>query len=99
MPWVSAKLITRSHNGGLPQARNLGAELAAGEMVFVLDADNVIYPHALGRLVQAMDEAPTAAFAYGIIEQFGADGPSGLTSYLGWDQEGFATATSSMPWR
>jgi Glycosyl transferase family 2 len=84
-PWVSAKLITRSHNEGLAQARNLGAEAAAGELLFALDADDAIYPHALGRLVQAMDDMPTASFAYGIIEQFGLEGPSSLMSYLGWD--------------
>jgi len=84
-PWVRATVITRSRNRGLPQARNLGVEAAHGELLFVLDADNAIYPHALGRLVQAMDDAPTAAFAYGIIEQFGLDGPSSLMSYLGWD--------------
>lgn len=86
-PWVSATLITRPYNEGLARARNLGAETAAGELLFVLDADNAIYPHALGRLVQAMDETPEAAFAYGIIEQFGVDGPVGLMSYLGWDAE------------
>jgi glycosyltransferase involved in cell wall biosynthesis len=84
-PWVRAKLITRSHNGGLAQARNLGAEHAAGELVFMLDADNAIYPHALGRLVHALEEAPSVAFAYGIIEQFDVDGPTSLMSYLGWD--------------
>jgi glycosyltransferase involved in cell wall biosynthesis len=84
-PWMSAKLITRARNAGLAAARNLGAESASGELLFVLDADNTIYPHALGRLTQAMDDEPDAAFAYGIIEQFGIDGPSGLMSHLGWD--------------
>jgi hypothetical protein len=84
-PWVPVKLITRSHNRGLAQARNLGAEVAAGELLFMLDADNTIYPHALGRLVQAMDDVPTAAFAYGILQQYDVDGPSGLMSYLGWE--------------
>jgi hypothetical protein len=84
-PWLRAKVITRAQNGGLARARNLGATLASGELLFILDADNTIYPHALGRLVAAMDENPAAAFAYGIIEQFGTDGPSGLISYLGWD--------------
>lgn len=84
-PWVRAKLITRPYNQGLARARNLGAETAAGDLLFVLDADNAIYPHALGRLVEAIDEKPDAAFAYGIIEQFGAEGPSSLISYLGWD--------------
>ena len=84
-PWVSATLITRQRNEGLPYARNLGAEIADGELLFVLDADNTIYPHALGRLLQALDDTPAATFAYGIIEQFGVDGPTGLMSYLGWD--------------
>jgi hypothetical protein len=84
-PWVRAKLITRPYNQGLAGARNLGAETAEGDLLFVLDADNAIYPHALGRLVKALDENPSAAFAYGIIEQFGAKGANGLLSYLGWD--------------
>jgi hypothetical protein len=83
-PWVSAKLITRARNGGLARARNLGAEYAAGELLFILDADNAVYPHGLGRLVQAMDDMPAASFAYGIIEQFGVERAS-LMSYLGWD--------------
>jgi hypothetical protein len=84
-PWVCAKLITRSHHGGWASAGNLGAEAAAGELVFVLDADSRIYPHALGRLVQVMDERPAVAFAYGIIEELGIDGASSVASYLGWD--------------
>jgi hypothetical protein len=84
-PWVRAKLVTRSENHGLAQARNLGYEVAGGELVFILDADNAIYPHALGRLVRAMDDTPEAEFAYGIVEQFGVDGPAAVMSYLGWD--------------
>lgn len=84
-PWVTAKLFTRAHNEGLAQARNKGTELAAGELVFMLDADNLIRPHALGRLVRALEEDPGASFAYGIIEQFGIEGPTGLLSYLPWD--------------
>lgn len=84
-PWVRCKLVTRAQNEGLARARNLGAEIAEGELVFVLDADNTIYPHALGRLVEALDDRPDAKFAYGIIEQFGAEGASSLMSYLGWD--------------
>ena len=86
-PWVSATVVTRARNGGLARARNLGAELAAGELVFILDADNKIYPHGLGSLVAALDADRTAAFAYGIIEQFGIEGATGLLSYLEWDPE------------
>jgi Glycosyl transferase family 2 len=85
VPWVRAKLITRGRNGGLAEARNLGARTAAGELLFILDADNTIYSHALDRLVQALDDEPAAAFAYGIIEQFSQEGATGLMSYLAWD--------------
>jgi hypothetical protein len=84
-PWLRAKLITRPHHGGRARARNLGAEVAAGDLAFVLDADSKIYPHALGRLVGIVDDNPAAVFAYGIIEELGVDGASSLTSYLGWD--------------
>lgn len=84
-PWLSVKLVTRPYNRGLAAARNLGAEISEGDLLFILDADNAIYPHTLGRLVRALDETPTAMFAYGIIEQFSIKGPTGLVSYLGWD--------------
>lgn len=83
--WVPSKLLTRARNEGLARARNKGIELARGDLVFMLDADNVIYPHALGSLAKALREDPDASFAYGIIEQFGMDGPVGLLSYLAWD--------------
>jgi hypothetical protein len=86
-PWVSGRLIERAQNGGLPQARNLGVRHAAGELIFILDADNALYPHGLGRLVRALDDEPGAVFAYGIIEKVGVDGPIGLMSYLGWDRQ------------
>jgi hypothetical protein len=84
-PWMSATVVTRHRNRGLPAARNLGVEHARGEYVFILDADNEIYPHALARLVEALDETPDAGFAYGLLEQFGLDGPVNLMSWLGWD--------------
>ncbi len=60
------------------------ASLAHAERVFVLDADNVIYPMTLKKLSTALDESPDAAFSYGIIAK---DGNSGLLSHLPWDVE------------
>jgi hypothetical protein len=85
MPWVAATVVTRSRNQGLAAARNLGIDLAKGEFVFILDADNMVYPNALGRLVKALDDDRNAAFAYGIIEQLGSNGSTSLMSYLEWD--------------
>jgi glycosyltransferase involved in cell wall biosynthesis len=84
-PWVPARLVRRSSNAGLAAARNLGLEIARGQYVFMLDADNAVYPHALSRLASALDVEPAAAFAYGILESFDVRGPRGLMSWVGWD--------------
>ncbi len=49
----------------------------------VMDADNLVYPRCLRRLADALDEQRDAAFAYSILEVFGAQ--RGLHSALGWD--------------
>lgn len=85
MPWLSLRLVRRARNGGLSAARNLAAEHANTELLFVLDADNAVLPAGLGILATAMDEHPEAAFAYGLVEAFDADGPSGVMSWLDWD--------------
>ncbi|MHB1809375.1 MAG: glycosyltransferase [Solirubrobacteraceae bacterium] len=86
-PWIAARLISHPSRDGLAQARNLGAAAAVGELLLVLTPDHALYPHALGRLVRALDEAPAATFAYGIVEQLAPDGSAGLDSYLDWDPE------------
>ncbi len=86
-PWMSATIIARGCNQGLASARNCAVEHARGEFVFILDADNTIYPHAFSRLVAALDETSDASFAYGIIEQFGPEGPRDLMSWQYWSPE------------
>jgi hypothetical protein len=83
-PQMPATVIARGHNQGLAAARNCAVEHARGELVFILDADNEIYPHALERLATALDDE-TVSFAYGIIEQFGPEGPRDLMSWHAWD--------------
>ncbi|HYJ00542.1 MAG TPA: glycosyltransferase [Thermoleophilaceae bacterium] len=85
LPWLPVRLIRRKRNGGLPSARNLALEHATADMLFVLDADNMVLPHGLSRLSQTLDEHPGAAFAYGLIEAFDVNGPSGLMNWLDWD--------------
>jgi glycosyltransferase involved in cell wall biosynthesis len=84
-PWLSATLIARGRNAGLAAARNLGVQHAGAEYVFILDADNGIYPRCLSLLANALDGNPDAAFAYGLLEVFDSRGPRDLMSWLAWD--------------
>lgn len=90
LPWLSAKLVRRSVNSGLPAAsRNLAFEHARGDLLFILDADNSILPLGIPKLAAALDEDPGAAFAYGIIEKFNNAGAVGIESFLDWDPRRF----------
>jgi glycosyltransferase involved in cell wall biosynthesis len=84
-PWLPAALAVHRDNQGLARTRNAITHHARGELVFVLDADNGLYPHALGRLVRALDEDPHATFAYPTIAVRDRDRPAGLLSYHDWD--------------
>ena len=57
--------------------------------MFVLDADNAIYPAALGRLVEALDRDPGATFAYPLIAMHRDGEAIGLLSRYAWDPDGF----------
>ncbi len=49
--WFPAMLVARAANGGLPVARNMGFNSARAPYVFALDADNMLYPTGLRRLL------------------------------------------------
>ena len=51
-PWMPSTVVARGRNGGLAAARNLGIRYAQGDYVFILDADNAIYPHCFSRLAR-----------------------------------------------
>lgn len=70
-------LVRHQRNQGLAQARNTAFEHARASHVFVMDADNVIYPRALGRLCQAIETSGAAA-AYTQLELFGTKNLVGL---------------------
>jgi glycosyltransferase involved in cell wall biosynthesis len=65
-----AALVAHRENYGLAQARNTAFEKASNEFVFVLDADNEIYPSAITSLLSACQNAQ-AQGAYSQIERFG----------------------------
>jgi GT2 family glycosyltransferase len=80
--WFPIRLVSSSANHGPSGARNLGARHARGEFLFLLDADNMVFPRGLQLLHDAL-VGSDAAFAYGLIERFGAD--AAVVSALPWD--------------
>ncbi|HXH84696.1 MAG TPA: glycosyltransferase family 2 protein [Candidatus Tectomicrobia bacterium] len=79
-------LLVRKHmNTGLADARNIGLALARAPYVFILDADNWIFPSCLAVLHRALDQSDAAA-AYGLISTFDdATGErTGLLSIYDW---------------
>ena len=75
-------LVRHTANLGLAAARNTAFRLAATPLVFVLDADNVLYPRCLERLHEALRHN-SAALAYSLIERMGDE--TGLMGTLAWD--------------
>jgi len=84
-PRVAAALIRHRTNRGLASARNTALGFARAEYVFVLDADNQVYPHCLERLVGALDEEAGSAIPYGMHERFTHGGPDNLMNVWPWE--------------
>ena len=63
-------VIAHTTNMGLPYARNTAFLRASTDRVFVMDADNALYPRAVERCMQAMTQSG-AAGAYTQLEFFG----------------------------
>jgi glycosyltransferase involved in cell wall biosynthesis len=93
--WLTARgkrfsrfqLLRHRRNCGLASTRNTAFAHTATPFVFVLDADNILYPRCLERQLQALENS-SASFAYCIAERFGD--VSGLTNYIPWNPTQFA---------
>jgi glycosyltransferase involved in cell wall biosynthesis len=53
--------------------RNDGAKLATGRYLYFLDDDDLLQPDTLLTMLKALEEAPAAGMAFGVVEPFGAD--------------------------
>jgi len=82
-----AVLLSAESNYGLAVSRNVAFRRAGTDHVFVLDADNALYPLAVERLLSACNNAGAQA-AYSLIEMFGDQAGIG-ESYV-WDPARFA---------
>jgi Glycosyl transferase family 2 len=76
------QLFRHEVNQGLAASRNLAFRHAETELVFVLDADNAIYPRCAEVLSGALDLCD-ASFAYSYLEKFGAE--RGIVSHRPWN--------------
>lgn len=61
-------------NRGETSARNLGARLARGEYVVMLDADNVLEPQFVARALAVIEREPDLAYVSCWLRFIGADG-------------------------
>ncbi|MEL6830685.1 MAG: glycosyltransferase [Pseudomonadota bacterium] len=94
----SIKLITQK-NTGKPTALNCAFEHASGDLIWIVDDDDLVASDARSRLVTALEATPGAGFAYGRHERFFDDEVTGDRHFLGtgyWcecNPEGFLCAT------
>ena len=79
-------LVRHRRNQGLAQTRNTAFAAARAAYVFVLDADNAIYPRAIGRL-HAVARREELAAAYTQLEFFGTQSRLGYADV--WDSSQF----------
>ncbi|MBW4648121.1 MAG: glycosyltransferase [Kastovskya adunca ATA6-11-RM4] len=79
-------LVSKVFNTGTTDARNTGIKLARAPYVFIMDADNWIYPHCLTKLYNAIHNSNYAA-VYGIINKFDNNTKEGIgfLSCFEWD--------------
>lgn len=82
---LPALVISKSTNTGLADARNTGLRHARGRYVFVLDADNWIYPSCL-RILNAELSRGDVAAVFSLIRRFDHESgePLGLISAYDW---------------
>lgn len=81
------RLLRHTTNQGLSQARNTAIAQVQTPYVFVLDADNLLYPRCLKVLREALENSGTE-MAYSLIECFG--GEQTLIGNELWQPEKFA---------
>lgn len=60
----------RQENAGMAAARNAGAQLATGDYLYFLDDDDLLFPGALGWMVDELERHPEVAMVLGESTNF-----------------------------
>ncbi len=82
------RIVDKQLNTGLADARNIGLQLARAPYVFIMDADNMIFPRALQLLHRKIVKDNSAA-VYSMLCRFQGrhNDRRGLLSYFDWDPQ------------
>jgi glycosyltransferase involved in cell wall biosynthesis len=82
------RIVDKRFNTGLADARNIGLEAARAPYVFILDADNMVFPRALEQLYNKIVNDSSAA-VYSMLCRFEGDyrHRRGLLSHFDWDPQ------------
>ena len=83
----TVRLVQHEQNQGLSAARNTAIGISRTPNLFILDADNLLYPRCIERCLLALEADPQASVAYPIIEKFGEE--SGLMGNVVWNRDRF----------
>jgi glycosyltransferase involved in cell wall biosynthesis len=76
--------LRHKRNSGPASARNTGFAACETPLVFVLDADNLLYPRCLAQLSRALEKCD-ASFSYCLIEKCGTT--RGLQNLYSWHRD------------
>lgn len=84
----SVRIVDKRLNTGLADARNIGLQLARAPYAFIMDADNLVFPHALEQLHTRIVKDRYSA-VYSMLCRFtdAHSGREGLLSYFDWDPQ------------
>lgn len=69
--FVRIRLLQTDQNSGLAAARNTAFAEITTPFVFILDADNALFPPCIERLEEALSRSE-ASFAYSYVQKFGS---------------------------
>jgi glycosyltransferase involved in cell wall biosynthesis len=91
------RLVRNERNLGQFPNRNYAAQLARGEFLKYHDSDDLMYPHCLSVMVDALDREPAAGFALSAhVAWPGGPSPMLLTPQLAYRREFFGAGVVSL---
>lgn len=85
---LAVRVVAKRWNTGLADARNVGTRLARAPFVFMMDADNLVFPAVFRELLAAIEVGDRAA-AYSLLCRFRGEPENrvGLLSIFDWDPQ------------